>query len=251
MAKQDGLIPLIGTIDNLSFSKSPFGYLARKKTGPTRKAVLKDANFERTRENAADFKTAVRAGTLVRATIWPILRVSTNVWLNGRMNALLLQAVRSDKTNGRGKKAMLPAALSILKGFEINANNPITKRKGISYKIKKNVRKGIIQLTIPPFISKTALTPPDDATHFKIMTISASINFTKTQLTNDLQNSDLLAISRRKTTTLTFQRPIINKAGEAQLLALGIAFYKKVDGLEKLLKGGAAKIVEAGEVSAS
>jgi hypothetical protein len=247
MAKQDGLIPLIGTIDNLSFSKSPFGYLARKKTGPTRKAVLKDANFERTRENAADFKTAVHAGTLIRSTIRPILRVSTNVWLNGRMNALLLQAVRSDKTNGRGKRAILPSELSILKGFEINANNPISKRKGILCKTKKNARKGIIQITIPSFIPTSALTPPEAATHFKIMTIYASINFTKTQLTNDLQNSDLLAISRRKTKAFTFQRPIINKEGQAQLLAVGIAFYKMVDGLEKLLKGGAAKILEAGD----
>ena len=244
MAKQDGMIPIIVPIDNFS----PLGHSAPNKPGPTRKAVLQDENFERTRENAAEFKTAVAVATLVRRSLRPILIASTNVYLNGRMNALLLKAVQSDRIHFRGKRVMLPAALSILKGFEINANNPISKRKGVSYKTKKNVRKGIIQLTIPSFIPKTALTPPDGATHFQIVTISASINFKKNTFSNDWQPSSLSAISRRKTAPLTFQHPIAAKADEAHLLTVGIAFFKMVDGLEKLLKGGAAKIVEAGEM---
>jgi hypothetical protein len=246
MAKQDGLIPLRGSIDNLTFSKSPFGYLAKKKSGPTRKAVLKDENFERTRENAAEFKTAVRTATVVRHSLRPILTGSSNVWLNGRMNRLLLQAVRSDKTHFRGKRAMLPGALSIMKGFEINDNNPFTKRKGVLCKTKKNARKGIVQITIPPFIPQSALTPPEGATHFQIISINAALDFKKYTFTNDMQISPLLAISRRKTKELTLQHPVIAKARDAQLLAVGILFYKMIDGLEKLLKGGTAKILEAG-----
>ena len=86
MAKQDGAIPLRGSIGNLTFSKGPFGHLATRKSGPSREKVLKSKNFERTRENAAEFKTAVRTATLVRRAMWPILRGSTNVWLNGRIS---------------------------------------------------------------------------------------------------------------------------------------------------------------------
>jgi hypothetical protein len=247
MARQDGILPLKGSIGNLTFSKGPFGYLATRKSGPTRRQVLKGKQFERTRENAADFKTTVRTATLVRRSLWPILRGSTNVWLNGRMNRLLLQAVRSDKTHSRGKRTMQPGALSILKGFEINHNNPFTKRKGISCKTKRNARKGITQLTIPSFIPKTALTPPEEATHFKIVSISATLDFNKNTWSNTAEESSLVAISRRKTKPLTLKHPITVKAGEAQLQAIGIRFYKMIDGLEKLLKGGAGKIVEAGD----
>jgi len=247
MAKQDGLFPLIGTIDNLTFSKSPFGYLAKKKTGPTRKQVLKNKQFERTRENAADFKTAVRTATLVRQSLRPILRGSANIWLNGRMNRLLLQAVRSDKTHSRGQKAMQPAALSIIKGFEINHQNTFSRRKGVPCKIKKNTRKSVMQLTIPSFIPTTALTPPDGATHFEIVSISATVDFNKNTWSNAIERSSLIAISRRKTKPLSLQHPITGKAGEAQLQAVGVLFYKMIDGLEKLLKGGAGKVVEAGE----
>jgi hypothetical protein len=208
--------------------------------------VLKSKQFERTRENAADFKTAVRSATLVRRSIWPILRGSTNVWLNGRMNRLLLQAVRSDKTNSRGKKAMQPGALSIMKGFEINHANTFSRRKGVPCKVKKNTRKGLMQLTFPSFIPKSALTPPEGATHFKIVTIFAAIDFNKNAWSNTDEASSLIAITRRKTKALAFQHPITVKTGEAQLVAVGVRFFKMIDGLEKLLKGGAGKIVEVG-----
>jgi hypothetical protein len=247
MAKQDGMFPLKGSIDNLTFSKGPFGYLATRKSGPTRKQVLKGVNFERTRENAADFKTAVRAATLVRRPLGPILRGSTNVWLNGRMNRLLLQAIRSDKTHSRGKRAMQPGALSIMKEFEINHQNTFSRRKGVPYKTKRNTRNGVIQISVPSFIPKTALTAPDGATHFKIVSISAVIDFNKNTWSNTIEESSLIAISRRRTKPLSLQHPITVKAGEAQLQAVGILFYKLIDGLEKLLKGGAGKIVEAGE----
>ena len=247
MAKQDGIVPLKGSIGNLTFSKGPFGYLATRKSGPSREKVLKSKKFERTRENAADFKTTVRTATLVRRALWPILRGSTNVWLNGRMNRLLLQAVRSDKTHSRGKRAMQPGALVILKGFEINHANTFSRRKGVPCKTKRNARKGIMQLTFPSFIPKSALTPPEGATHFKIVTISAALDFNKNSWSNTDEASSLIAISRRKTKPLTLQHPITVKTGEAHLLAVGIRFYKMIDGLEKLLKGGVGKIVEAGD----
>jgi len=246
MARQDGIIPLRGSKGDLTFSKGPFRNLATRKSGPTRKQVLKSKQFKRTRENAAEFKTAVRSATLVRRPLRPILRGSTNVWLNGRMNRLLLNAVRSDKTHFRGERAMQPEALSILKGFEINHQNTISRRKGVPCKVKRNLRKGIIQLTIPSFIPKSALTPPEGATHFKIVTVSATLDFNKNTWTNTVEESLLLPISRRKTKVLSFEHPVSAKAGEAQLVAVGILFYTMIDGLEKLVKGGAGKIVEAG-----
>ena len=247
MAKQAGHMPLTGSIGNITFSKSPFGYLAKQKSGPTRNAVLKGEQFERTRENAADFKTTVQAATLVRHSIRPISKTATNVWLNGRMNRLLLQAVRSDATHCRGKKAMLPGALTILKGFEINHENTLAKKMGVSCKIKINAPKSIMQVTAPSFIPKSVLTPPDGATHFKIVSTGASLDFKKNTFVSDLQPSPLLAINRKKTLPLVLQHPITAKSGQALLLAVGIVFYKMIDGLEKPLKGGAVKIVEVSE----
>jgi hypothetical protein len=85
---------------------------------------------------------------------------------------------------------------------------------------------------------------PEGATHFKIVTISAAFDFNKNTWSNTQEESSLIVISRRKTKALTLQHPV--SAGEAQLLAVGIRFYKMIDGLEKLLKGGVGKIVEAG-----
>jgi hypothetical protein len=247
MAKQAGQILLTGSIDNLSFSKSPFGYLAKRKTGPTRKAVLQDKNFARTRENAADFKTAVRAATMIRHSLQPFLRAATNVWLNGRMNGLLLKAVRADTTNRRGKKVVPTGGLTILKKFEINHKNTMAERRGFVYKATMNV-KGNMQLSIDPFFPKKTLAPPEDATHFKIVSAGAALDFKKYTTSKNFQLSPLLAINSKKLPPLILKHYINATVGQSLLLAVGIVFYKTMDGKEKMLKGGAMKIVAVREV---
>ena len=87
MAKQAGTHPLTGSIGDVTYYKNDFGYLAKEKGGPDRDMVLKSELFARTRENAADFKTAVSAATLLRRAVYPLLKSIANVRLNGRIVA--------------------------------------------------------------------------------------------------------------------------------------------------------------------
>lgn len=55
MARQVGLLKLAGTLEDISFYKAVYGYLARAKGGVDRKTILTDPRFQRTRENAFEF----------------------------------------------------------------------------------------------------------------------------------------------------------------------------------------------------
>ena len=55
MAKQMGDILISGTLDNLTFYRDGDQYLIRKKTSLTKKRVMKDPAFERSRQAMAEF----------------------------------------------------------------------------------------------------------------------------------------------------------------------------------------------------
>lgn len=61
MAKQSGILPLEGTIGNISFFKTKDGFLARQKGGVSAQRIATDPAFARTRENMAEFTKAGKA----------------------------------------------------------------------------------------------------------------------------------------------------------------------------------------------
>ncbi len=60
MAQQKGIIPLRGTIGNITFYKSGDAYLAREKGGIDANRIATDPAFQRTRENGAEFGNSSR-----------------------------------------------------------------------------------------------------------------------------------------------------------------------------------------------
>ncbi len=70
MARQKGVIKLTGQTGGVSFYKtSEDGYLARQKGGVDGERIKNDPEFERTRENGAEFGRAGVASKLLRTSI--------------------------------------------------------------------------------------------------------------------------------------------------------------------------------------
>jgi len=65
MAQQKGILPVKGTLGNLTFYKSKDGYLIREKGGLDAKRIASDPAFQRTRENNARNPLGKRTETVV------------------------------------------------------------------------------------------------------------------------------------------------------------------------------------------
>ena len=120
MAKQDGIIPLKGTIDNINFYKTADGYKARKKSSLTAERIAKDPKFERTREAMANFGKAGSAGKLVRAALRPISQNASDSRVVSRLAKEMGRVIKADATNPRGKKNVIDGETELLTGFEFN-----------------------------------------------------------------------------------------------------------------------------------
>jgi hypothetical protein len=125
MARQNGLIKIKGTLDNVSFYKTKDGDLARMKTSVDGKRIANDPAFVRTRENGAEFGSSAKAGKLTRDNLRPISMNATDGRVVARMTKIMTDIKNLDTTSVRGQRnvgvAMATAqAKALLKGFEFN-----------------------------------------------------------------------------------------------------------------------------------
>ena len=98
MAQQKGIIKLDGTIGGITFYKSQDGYLAREKGGVSADRIANDPNFQRTRENGAEFGAAGKAGKLLRTAFRNILQNSADNRMVGRLTSEMVKVIQADLT---------------------------------------------------------------------------------------------------------------------------------------------------------
>src|SRR5690554_5324320 len=104
MAKQKGILKLKGTIGDYTFYKTKDGYLAREKGGIDKDRIMNDPAFKRTRENGMEFGTAGKGGQLIRKAERVLLRQASDHRLTSRLVQVLMQVIKSDPLNDRGKR---------------------------------------------------------------------------------------------------------------------------------------------------
>jgi len=123
MAFQAGIIKISGTLDDLSFYHSVFGWLIRTKGGPTRKQFKTSPSFARSRENSDEFVTCARAAASIRQLV---LNYTGNKdkTLYHRLMKLMRLLANDDNVSRRGARDPLKGMLTTqgrhrLRHFEI------------------------------------------------------------------------------------------------------------------------------------
>jgi hypothetical protein len=128
MAFQVGEIKISGTIDDISFYNSLFGWPVRTKGGPSRKQFKRLPAFARPRENSNEFSLCSKAASVIRKIIInhanPKPRTIKLGTLYHRLIKLMCRLADTDKTSVRGQRDPLKGIHTaqgklLLKDFEI------------------------------------------------------------------------------------------------------------------------------------
>jgi hypothetical protein len=125
MAKQKSIIKLDGTIGGITFYKSQDGYLAREKGGVSGERIATDPNFQRTRENGAEFGRAGKAGKLLRNAIRGLLQNSSDSRMVSRLTTEMVKVIQEDAVNPRGLRNVIDGEAELLEGFEFNISGKL------------------------------------------------------------------------------------------------------------------------------
>ncbi len=239
MAKQKGIVPLHGTIGNITFYKTKDGYLAKEKTGLDGSRIATDPAFARTRENGAEFGRAGKAGKVLRNSLRSLLQNISDSRMIARLTKEMMRVVKADTTNPRGARNVIDGELLLLHGFEFNANSKLGTTLYAPYGQSINRVTGELGVTLAPFVPANMIAAPSGTTHFKITSAAAEVDFADESFVADIQGTTELPWNSSATAAINLVNQVTANSTKSLFLVLGIEFYQEVNGIMYPLKNGA------------
>lgn len=230
MAVQNRLIKLKGTIDNITFYKSKYGYIARKKSSLTAERIANDSCFQRTRENGAEFGRAANAGKLLRTSIKGMLQnIADNKMIN-RLTKQMMKVIHSDLYSLRGDRNVNDGDIGVLEGFDFNSGGHLCSTIYAPFTTTVDRVAGTMITNIPSYIPTLMITAPKGSTHYKIISAGVDIDFNKAVYITDSGSSDHLVWNSIASDSLELINSVTANSINPLLLVLGIEFFQYVNG---------------------
>lgn len=238
MAKQNAVIPITGTIGNITFYKTQDGIVARQKGGVDPNKIATDPNFQRTRENGAEFARAGKAGKVLRSAFRSVLLNTADPRMISRLTREMLKVIQADKSSSRGLRNVVDGEAELLLGFEFNVNSQLNSTLFASYAPSINRATGELNVTIPAFVPLEKITAPLGATHFRIMSAGAEVDFEKQSSNVKLSSTDQLPWNATATPDINLVNGMAANSPHPLFLVLGIEFFQQVNNSMYSLKNG-------------
>ncbi|HVI49026.1 MAG TPA: hypothetical protein VM802_29440 [Chitinophaga sp.] len=249
MARQMGIIPLKGTIGNITFYKSKAGHLAREKGGVEAARIATDPAFIRTRENGAEFGRAGKASRLLRTSLRTLLLQIRDSYIASRLSSAMVKVIQADATNARGERNVIDGEAELLKGFEFNGNSPLTSTLYAPFTPAIDRAAGVLKVDVPAFVPGSMVAAPPGATHLKMYVAGVEIDFEGGTFINGIAASGELPIDETLTAPINLAVNVTANSAKPLFLALGIAFYQRVNGKMYDLKNGAYNALALVDIS--
>lgn len=239
MAKQKGIVKLEGTVGDITFYKSKDGYVAREKGGPSADRIANDPAFQRTRENGSEFGRAGKAGKVLRNAIRSLLQNAKDSKAVSRLTKEMMKVIKADTTSGRGLRNVIDGETELLEGFDFNINSKLSTTVYAPFTTTVDRVAGTLTLDVPSFKPSDMIAAPTGATHFKIVSAGAEIDFEQEVSTSDVQESAVLPWDGTATAVMNVVHAVTANSTHPLFLLLGIQFFQEVNGEQYPLKNGA------------
>lgn len=238
MAKQSGIIKLEGTIGDIAFYKSQDGHLARAKGGVSTDRIQNDPAFQRTRENGEEFGRAGAAGKILRMAFRSYLQNASDSRMVSRLTKQLIAVIQADATSTRGQRNVLDGELEMLEGFEFNIDGKISSTIYTAFTATIDRVTGAARVNIPSFSPANAIAAPEGATHFKLISAGASIDFENGVIEAVTSESAEIAIAPAAIPAVDLLNQLTANSTHPLFLVLGIEFFQNLNRVSYPLKNG-------------
>jgi hypothetical protein len=252
MAIQEGLDPKVGTVGKMTYYKGRDGqYRVRRKGGVSATRIAKDPKFQRTRETMAEFAAAGKAGKLMRQALASFTKNVADRIMTARLVKELFSVIKSDAVNFRGSRNVVDGNLGLLRGFNFNVVSSLSTVLHTQYTTGIDRATGKLTVSIPSFITEKLLTAPFEATHFKIFSAAAEIDFVAGTYTIQSSASDVLSKSQLEIPAIVLTNSLTANSTHPLFLLVGVEFSMEEHGKFYSLSNGAFNPLEIVDVSIS
>ncbi|MGG7034466.1 MAG: hypothetical protein ACI7YS_04625 [Flavobacterium sp.] len=239
MARQKGIIKLKGTIGDITFYKTQDGHLAREKGGIDASRIKNDPAFQRTRENGSEFGRAGKAGKTLRTAFRTLLMNTSDSRMVSRLTQQMMKVIQADTTSERGQRNVIDGEAALLNGFEFNINGKLGGSLFTPFVGAIDRVTGEITVDLDSFVPLNVVAAPGGATHFKIVSAGAEIDFENESFNVVNSETAILPWDAVATAPISQTNMVTANSTKPLFLVLGIEFYQEVNGQMYSLKNGA------------
>jgi len=238
MAKQAGIIKLEGTIGDVAFYKSQDGHLARAKGGVSADRIKNDSSFQRTRENNDEFGRAGAAGKLLRVAFRQYLQNASDNRMVSRLTRIMMEAVKADAVSTRGQRNVLDGELELLEGFDFNIAGKLSATIYFPFQAAIDRVTGALQVNVPSFTPANAVAVPTGATHLKLISGGASVDFEGGAFEVVYSETPVMPIDPAPVAAINLLNQLTANSTHPLFLLLGVEFFQAVNGINYPLRNG-------------
>lgn len=249
MAQQKGILPVKGTLGNLTFYKSKDGYLIREKGGLDAKRIASDPAFQRTRENNAEFGKAGKASKLLRNAVRFFSQNASDGKMVSRLTKEMMRVIKADAVNPRGSRNVIDGEAELLQGFEFNIHGKLSTTLYAPFIAAIDRVTGILSVEMPAFVPANTVAAPIGVTHFKLNLAGAEIDFEGNNIIVQTQSTAELPWDNVLTNAISLEASVTANSTHPLFLVLGVEFYQEVNGQMYSLKNGAFNSLSLVKVS--
>lgn len=238
MARQKGIMKLEGTIGDVSFYKTSDGYLAREKGGVDADRIKNDPAFARTRENISEFGKAGRAGRVLRTAFRLLLQNAGDKKVTSRLTKEMIEVIQSDPNNVRGERTVIDGNQGLLQGFDFNINSKLSATLFTPYEVAIDRAAGTLNVNIPEFTPGSTIVGPQGATHVKIVSAGAAIDYEAETFEVTVTKSNDIALGSQLEEAIALSNAVTANSPNSLYLVMGLEFSQMVNGAMYPLKSG-------------
>ena len=244
MAKQNSLLKIEGTIDNLTFYKSANGHFVRSKGGVSKNRIMNDPAFVRTRENGAEFSSITGSGKLLRTALGSMLFKAKDNRLTSRLVKTLAQVKNMDSTSIRGERNVgvgigTAGAKTLLTGFDFNARASLGSVLNSALSVDLPTGK----VNVASFNPMEQMQFPEGASHFSLQSGFLNLDF-KTGIYKLTQSPELTFPLVQGVITPVLTPTAVPAGIGVKMAVLLIEFFQEVNGLKYMLNNGAFNVLQ-------
>lgn len=231
MAKFEGIFDIEGTLKGMTFYRTNEGIRIRTKGGISKKRIMNDPAFARTRENGAEFSHSAKMSKLLRNSVSTMVDNAKDSRTSSRLNRIMSRIKNLDTVHLRGERTVAegfnnPLALQELRGFDFNKN--ATMDSILKNKFVFDATTGTLTLT--DFNTGKQLLSPLGTTKIGLRIGASLVDFAVGNYTFVESPQEVLQVSALTTTNTTLTLPSIPTGNGVLCFFFLIEFYQTING---------------------
>ncbi len=229
----------MGTTGDMTYKKTKDGYTAQEKSHISAEAILTKDSYARTRENMAEFGRAGKASKVVRAAFAALIKAASDTRMTSRLTKTFLAIIKTDPVNDRGQRIVTEGNMELLEGLNFNIESPLYGAFAATYNTVVDRVSGQCTISVQPFHPLEVVTPPEGATHMRLVAGAASIDFdTQTFVNHNVTSADL-PLSTVATPLIELLPSVDPNSIRPIFLVFGVQFFQMVNAKAYILSNGA------------